>query len=243
MDYDDRIGETGPDFTAIFDELLGKRIIRPGMSFKCGICGATDWYHVSEFTEDYTCRFCFERQPVHFGSAKEWQYKADGLFRIPDSAQGSLGAILALWRLSEVRHGFGGRYSTGINLSGVDGNVVCELDYCFLHVDDFSTRYELVLGEAKGFMDYEADIIQRLTQIADRFGRTPYLAFATLKDQFNDQEKALLQGLVDAGYRVIPLTRLELDPYYLWKRFEHAPQTHVVAFDDLSQSSIHMNLR
>lgn len=120
---------------------------------------------------------------------------------------------------------------------------MCEPDYCFLDVNDFSTKYDLVLGEAKGFMDYEADKIGRLTQIADKFDKKPYLAFATLKDQFNDQEKTLLRGLIDAGYRVIPLTRLELDPYYLWKRFEGAPQKHVVSFDDLSQSSIYMNLR
>jgi hypothetical protein len=121
-------------------------------------------------------------------------YKSDGLFRIPDSAQGSLTTILALWRLSEVRSGFGGRCCTGVNLLGPDGNVVCEPDYCFLRVDDFSTKYDLVLGEAKGFMDYEVDKIARLTQIANNLDKKPYLAFATLKDQFNDQEKGLLRG-------------------------------------------------
>jgi hypothetical protein len=242
--HDEMSGGPGKlDFSAIFDELLAKRIIRPGMSFTCGNCSASDWYHVSEFAEDYTCRYCFERQRIHFGSAKEWQYKSDGLFRIPDSAQGSLTTILALWRLIEVRSGFGGRYCTGVNLLGPDGNVVCEPDYCFLRVDDFTTKYDLVLGEAKAFMDYEADKIGRLTEIADKLDKKPYLAFATLKDQFNDQEKDLLRGLIGNGYRVIPLTRLELDPYYLWKRFENAPQKHVVSFDDLSASSIYMNLR
>jgi hypothetical protein len=78
-----------------------------------------------------------------------------------------------------VRSGFGGRYCTGVNLLGPDGNVVCEPDYCFLRVDDFTTKYDLVLGEAKAFMGYEADKIARLTEIADKLDKKPYLLGAT----------------------------------------------------------------
>jgi hypothetical protein len=79
--------------------------------------------------------------------------------------------------------------------------------------------------------------------IADAFDKKAFLAFATLKDHFEADETVLLRELIDAGYRVIPMTRLELDPYYLWKRFDKAPQKQVVRFDDLSQSCIYMNLQ
>lgn len=84
-----------PDFGTIFDILLEKQIIRPGFAFECRHCSKRDWYHVSEFNEEYTCRYCFTRQRVNFASAQEWQYKADGLFQIPDSALGSVAVIIA----------------------------------------------------------------------------------------------------------------------------------------------------
>jgi hypothetical protein len=243
--YDQRAvgqGESAPDFTAIFEELLQKRVIRPGLTFRCRNCFAEDWYHVSEFSEDFTCRYCFERQGVSFGSAKEWQYKSDGLFRIPHSAQGSLAVILALWRLRAVDQLHSGRYSTGINLCRSDGSVEYELDYCYLHVDRFRTTYDLVLGEAKGFMDYDASKLQRLAELADRFERKPYLCLATLKDGFTSEERQLLRDLKTRGHRVIALTRLELDPHFLFHRFKTAPHKYAVSLDTLAESSSHMNL-
>src|SRR5207249_4184967 len=105
-----RFGQRRPlDFGTMFDVLLEKRILRPGLAFRCRTCMKDDWYHVSEFAEEYTCRFCFSRERVNFGTGNEWQFRADGLFRIPDSAQGSVAVILSLWRFEHLGHSHHGR--------------------------------------------------------------------------------------------------------------------------------------
>lgn len=95
--------------------LLEKRVIRPGFEFECRSCSKRDWYHVSQFDEEFTCRFCFTRQSVNFASLRDWQYKANGLFQICDSAQGSLAVIVSLWRFEDLAHS-SGRYMTSQNL-------------------------------------------------------------------------------------------------------------------------------
>src|SRR5258708_4211108 len=63
-------------FSVIFQELLEKRVIRPGFELKRENCFSTDWYHVSEFSEEYVCRFCFTKQRCNLPAKNEWHYKA-----------------------------------------------------------------------------------------------------------------------------------------------------------------------
>jgi hypothetical protein len=89
------------------------------------------WYHVSEFDEEYACWSCFTQQRVNFGSAREWQYKADGLFRIKGSALGSLAVIVSLWRFEYFHSTRHGRYQTSINLREPATAWACEADYAY----------------------------------------------------------------------------------------------------------------
>lgn len=235
----------GLQISRIFSELLNKRILRPGLQFSCQNCSGTDWYHVSEFAEEYTCRYCFERQRVAFDSAgvREWAYKADGLFQIRDSAQGSIASIVALWRLHHTSNLRNGRYCTGMDLYDRTGNRVAEVDFCYVETDRFRSRSEFIIGEAKNFTDITSEQVTRLTDLADRFEKKPYLAFATLKDQFDDSEKQTLRILVEKGYKVIPMTRLELDPYDLYDRFDGTRYKYITGFQDLSAACVAVNLR
>jgi hypothetical protein len=242
--YEDMIvrrGQTGKlNFGVIFQELLEKRVIRPGFELRCGNCFATDWYHVSEFSEEYVCRFCFTKQRVNFAAKKEWQYKADGLFRIENSAQGSIAAIAALWRIDEIESIGEGRYQCSAKLRDKDGREY-ELDYAYIHIAGFSTEYDLVLGQSKNFIEFNAEEIDKMGRLAEKFDKRPYLCFSTMKESFSPQEKVEINKLVTAGYKVIALTRHELDPYFL--HFEDAPRKYAVSFSDLSLNTIHLNLK
>lgn len=231
------------DFGATFDVLLEKHILRPGFVFRCRTCFKDDWYHVSEFAEEYTCHFCFTPQRVNFASVHEWQYKADGLFRIPDSAQGSVAVILSLWRFDHFDHGGQGRYVTSRNLVARDTGRHYEIDYVYVVMDTFDTSYELVLGQATRFGDFTDDDMQKMAELADRFPRKPYLAFSTLKDHYSDADKARLRSLAERGYQVIAFTREELDPYDLFDRFDQAPHKYEVGLKDLSENTLHLNVR
>jgi len=232
------IGQGSPvsNVNAVFDVLLEKKVLRPGLQLTCPNCFGSDWYHVSEIDEHYACHYCFERQRVPFGSKPDWQYKADGLFRLPDSAQGSLAVILALWRLSHDHFTTDGRYITSVKL----GNEY-EMDYCWLGMSSSSSACELVLGEARNFVDYVGRDIEKLAQLADRFEEKPFLAFATLKDRFAEPEKSLLRGLAERGYRLLPFTRMELDPYDIWSRFDDK-YIRRANLPRLSEILVHVNL-
>ncbi len=230
------------DFGTTFDVLLEKRILRPGFVFRCRTCFKDDWYHVSEFAEEYTCRFCFTVQRVNFASVHEWQYKADGLFRIPDSAQGSVAVILSLWRFEHIAHGHHGRYVTSRNLVVGDTGRRYEIDYAYVVTGTFDTSYELVLGQATRFGDFTDDDMQGMAELANRFPQKPYLAFSTLKDRYSDSDKARLRSLAERGYRVIALTREELDPYDLFDRFDQAPHKYAVGLKELSENTLHLNV-
>lgn len=231
------------DFHAVFDFLLEKQLMRPGLILKCDHCLKEDWYHVSQFEEEYRCRYCFDRQRVKFGSVRQWEYKSDGLLQIPKSAEGSLAVIVALWRINEVHPTFGkGRFVTGLNLCRDNGEVDYELDFAFLDMDSRDGPYDLILGEAKAFVDYEESNLERLAQLSTKFAGNPFLAIATLKDQFSDPEKAALRKLVEQKFRLLPLTRRELDPYDLFSRLESAPHKYPVSFSELSKSLVSVNL-
>lgn len=237
-----RSGQHSPlQFGSIFDVLLEKRILRPGFEFKCSNCFKKDWYHISEFAEDYTCRFCFTPQRVNFASAPNWQYKADGLFRIPDSAQGSVAVILSLW-LFENLTGIG-RFVTSRNLRATDTGKRCEIDYAYLAMGGtFDTSYELVLGQATRFGDFTDNDMRLMAEIADRFPKRPYIAFSTLRDRYSEEDKARLRDLAKQGYGVIALTREELDRHDLRGLFALSPHNYARKFRELCENTLQLNV-
>jgi hypothetical protein len=238
-----RSGQKHPlEFGTIFDVLQEKRILRPGLKFHCNTCFKEDWYHVSEFSEEYTCRFCFNPQRVNFGGSHEWQFKADGLFQIPESAQGSVAVILSIWRLNHVTHTYTSRYITSRNLVVRDTGRQCEIDYACIALHPFNSSYELVIGQATRFSDFKDEDMRNMTEVADRFSKNPFLGFSTLKDRFSDADKARFRDLHDRGYRVIALTREELDPYDLFDRFRNAPEPYANTFEDLAKNTYQLNV-
>jgi hypothetical protein len=107
----------------------------------------------------------------------------------------------------------------------------------------FDMSYELVLGQATRFGDFSDDDMRKMSELADRFPRKPYLAFSTLRDRYSDADKARLRDLAGRGYRVIALTREELDPYDLFERFNQAPHKYAVELKELSENTLHLNVR
>jgi hypothetical protein len=244
--YDDLIIRAGrrhpPDFSDIFQVLLERRVIRPGFTMRCDACNGEDWYHISEFGETYTCRFCFSERRVNFARQREWQYRSDGPFRMPDGAFGSLSVILSIWRFADFGSLGQGRYLTSTEITRRSDRTGFEIDYAYLSMSrPWSTDYELVLGEAKGFEDLDENDVRKMREVCDGFRQRPWLAFSTLKDTFSEAERQLLRLLAEDGYQVIALTRDDLDPYDLYDRFDKAPHKHAVTLRELSVNTLALN--
>lgn len=224
------------------DHLFKKNVFRVGLRFVCQNCGKEDWYHLTEFDVNFTCRYCFKNQhigPLEGGNKKEWHYKSDGLFMIPDAGGGSLSVILALWRLDHLVHSNSFKYLTSQNIKGIkDG----EIDFIALFTNHFQIDSALVLGEARNFVDFSSKDVSKLINIGSKFEQKPYLCFATLKDKFSNKEIKQLKRVIKNGFGLIPLTRLDLDPYDLYDRFGSLKNKYAVTIEDFAHNLCSVNL-
>ena len=229
------------DFSDVFRVLMKHNVLRPGLNLRCHSCRCEDWYHVSEFGERFTCRFCFTEDPVNFGSAAQWHFRSDGHFRLPDSAQGSVGVVLSLLLFHNTLH-FDAHYSSSLKLNGQSSGRPPEVDYGILRVSDHDATYDLVIGEVARFADFTEHEIEKAAQIANRFSVRPYLAFTTLKDRFSNEEKVRLRDLLQRNQRVIALTREDIDRVESLSRRDGAPHAYVTGLKDLMENMAALNL-
>lgn len=225
------------------DHLFEKNVFRVGLKLQCKKCGKNDWYHLTEFDVNFTCRYCFEKQ--HIGSldgfgGKEWHYKPDGVFMIRNAGEGSLSVILALWRLDHLVHSNNFKFITSKNIEGIPD---AEIDFVAVCTSHFQMGTVIILGEARNYVDFSGKNVTKLMEVASRFEQKPYLCFATLKDEFSDKEIKQLKRVLKKGYGLIPLTRLDLDQYDMYDRFDALRDQYAVTIEDFANNLCYINLK
>ena len=172
------------DAQFVFNWMLKHKMMRPGLKFTCTSCTKESWYHVSEFTERFTCRYCFTEQETPRLDNLRWWYRADGLYMLPNKMEGCIPVILTLWRILHHRGSSEAKYTTNIlikDMNNPDKNY--ELDFVCVFVDSFRGSHEIVLGEARGQVGYTQKDIDKVRSIAKRF-ENPFLCFSTMKKAF-----------------------------------------------------------
>lgn len=224
------------------DYLFEKNVFRVGLKLHCKKCGKKDWYHLTEFDVNFVCRYCFEKQ--HIGSldgagGKRWHYKPDGIFMIRNAGEGSLSVILALWRLDHLVSSNNFKFVTSKEVIGIAD---AEIDFIGIYNDHFQMGTVLILGEARNYVDFSSKNVSKLMEIGARFEKKPYLCFVTLKDKFSDQEIEQLKRVLRKGFGLIPLTRLDLDPYDMYDRFSSLRDQYAVTIEDFSNNLCSLNL-
>ncbi len=222
----------------VADYLFEKNILRGGLCLFCTNCRKKEWYHIGEFSEKFICKYCFQEQHIDNLERKEWHYKADGMFMIPNTGEGSLAVILSLWRLNHISSMRNLKYITSIDVN----NKEFEIDFACMSIDSFDNTYNIVLGESRNFVEFSKKDFQKLAKVSLRFPQKPYLCFSTLKDEFSRIEKKEIRKLMNRGFLIIPLTRKELDPYDLFDRFDKAPYKHPVTLKEFSKNTIKLNI-
>lgn len=229
----------------VFDHLVTKKLIAPGRKFKCTGCSCEDWYKIGSFSDSFKCTHCGNVQDIPRIDDSNWFYKTEGLVAISNEGRGSLPVILSLWRLSHHSTMGGQHFVTSFEISDKSSeNFDKELDYFFFKVDSYSKNIEVVLGEARNYVDYRPKEIKKVLLLAKKFKNKPYLAFTTLKDKFSNKEIELFKSIMKQGYHVLPFTRLDLDPYDLYDRFDSLKNKYAVTLEDFSinLSSLNLNL-
>jgi len=144
-----------------------------------------------------------------------------------------------LWRLHAFNHGNNFKYVTSQNIKGEKD---AEVDFIATMVNHFQVGDVLILGEARNYVDFTRKDISKLMKIGSKFFTKPYLCFATLKDKFSDNEKKELKRVIKNKFRLIPLTRLDLDPYDLHDRFNSLKNKYAVTIEEFSFNLCYLNL-
>lgn len=191
---------------SIVDGLITKKVLRPGLEFKCQHCYRQGWYHISQFGDTFKCHYCYTEQQVPVFDRKEWRYRSSGLFATQDVGYGSLPVICtSLFFRTKFMHDLRHVYSFNfVNPDGSDG----ELDLALVRMG-FQDEPEITVCECKS-TDFSSDDFSRLEKIALAVSDS-VVCLATLKDKFTDGEKNWARGLWKAGREVILLARDDLE--------------------------------
>ena len=231
------------DSPKTFQYLVDKKLVTPGLKFRCSQCNTEEWYGVGNFNEKFTCQYCSCEQDIPRLDTLKWHYKSNLVARFPAGGFGSIPVILSLWRYSHLpqllRNSQG--FTSTIIQHILDSSFERELDYFHL-ITDRDGKYELILGEAKELSEFKREDVRKIKEVASRFPFKPYLSFTTLKDELSSTEKIMIKRLSEAGFPVVVLTRKELDPYDLYDRFENAPHKYAVTLEEFAENTRVLNL-
>jgi hypothetical protein len=162
---------------------------------------------------------------------------------LPNIGKGSIPVILSLWRFAHLHLMRNMKYVTSIEVLDVASEKNYELDFVLMLVDRFDYKCQLVLGEARSFKDFTKKDFGKMRKIAGKLQVDTYLSFSTLKDDFSASEKEQMGKLISEGFQVIAMTRKELDPYDLYKRFDKAPHKYAVNLDQFTENLTLLNIK
>ncbi len=191
----------------IVNALVARKALRPGLELKCQYCYKRGWYHISEFDEDFTCRYCFTKQPAQLYEFPEWRYRSSGLFATKDVGYGSLVVIATSlffrWEIlvEEIRCVY------SFNIEGQNG--ACnEVDLAVLQLG-LGGDYHMALCECKT-SDFDESDFTKLMKLVEQIPNSVG-CIATMKPEFTPQEREHASKFWARGYPLIMLTEKELE--------------------------------
>jgi hypothetical protein len=229
---------------AIFDHLLEKGVLRPGLEIPCDHCRLTNWLTPRGLDDIFLCVYCGHENKTNlllhrFG---EWKYRKSGLFSRQNNQEGAVPVILTLHfferRLSMAEF----FWSTSLKLT-VDGRE-CETDLFALHAN--GRDVQVVIGECKsagGIID--DNDMENLPLVRQKFIEQDimcYLVFAKAADAYSGEEIGLFKRLLADDIPVILLTNREFEsssPY----RGGDVPKAIANSLGDMAVNSEHRYLK
>jgi hypothetical protein len=216
----------------ILDVLIARKILRPGLEFKCNNCYRQGWYHITEFADMYKCQYCHTNQETPIIDQKEWRFRSTGLFSSKGVGYGSLPVVCTAISVSMEFHDAKFIYSCNIELP--DGKPK-EIDLIFLN-----TRYddppEIMICECKS-SNFEEKDFQGIKSLA-KIMKGAVFCISTLKESFSENEINWVKELRNSGIRIATLARAEIEAKgYKGLRDTIDPNGHIMDFSSLAEKS------
>ncbi|MEK7151744.1 MAG: hypothetical protein AAB784_03485 [Patescibacteria group bacterium] len=221
------------DASEILKHYVERKMFQLGVTLQCPTCTHNSWYDIKALNYVVTCTNCLEEFdiPTHSPNDIKWAYKTSGPFGLPKRAEGVYPTLLTLRFFSSLSHHspVTPMLSFETKIKGVDMEIDLGL---FFRKSQFRREEEtrVIFAECKSENSFEKKDIDKMKLVAEKFPGA-ILVFATLKEELNKKEIALLKPLVNRCRRyykneepynpVMILTKTELfaewDLYEAWK--------------------------
>lgn len=217
--------------TDVLKSYMERKVFLLGVSLQCPTCTHSSWYDIKSLTYVVTCTNCLEEFdiPTHSPNDIKWSYKTIGPFSLPKRADGVYPTLLTLRIFKSVFNHSSSMtpmLSFETKIDGIDMEIDLGLFFRESRFKDDDVA-RIVFAECKSENNFEKTDIDKMKLISEKFPGS-VLVFATLKDELNAKEIALLKPLVNKCRRyykaeepynpVMILTKTEL--YSNWNIYD-----------------------
>ncbi len=187
------------DASELLKHYVEKKMFQLGVTLQCPTCTHSSWYDIKALNYVVTCTNCLEEFniPTHSPNDIKWAYKTSGPFGLPKRAEGVYPTLLTLRIFSSLFHH--SPITPMLSFETKIKNVAMEVDLgLFFRKSQFREEDEtrVIFAECKSENSFAKSDIDKMKLIAEKFPGA-VLVFATLKEELNSKEVALLKPLVN----------------------------------------------
>lgn len=229
----------------VFDFLLKKDFLRPGLELICNHCKLSNWLSLRELDDVWTCKYCGgdNKTVLQLKDKVKLKFRKSGLFAKDNNQEGAIPVILTLLvflRISDLSKFV---YSPSLKLVGESKS--CEIDFCVLQYGRRG-KIQLAIGECKskgGLIDQKD--IENLKFVRDKIKNLNidcYLVFSKTAEKFEQSEIELFKKLKEENIPIILLTNKELEAYHPYWENKELPKEYIYVFDmeQMSRNSLYL---
>jgi hypothetical protein len=210
----------------VLEYMTTRGVFRVGLELKCPNCELSSWVQLDDIKTISICTYCgYQFSVTSQLRDRDWRYRRSGLFGRNDNQLGGIPVTLAIEQLEASLFDRLLMYSTSLNLRST-GTLIekCEVDFLAVvaGADSFQEApTQILFGEAKTGMQFNADDVRKLGKLADGIPKDMAEAFIMFaKTESFTSEEVLAARTLNSQHRrrVILWSVDELEPGYVFER-------------------------
>lgn len=233
----------------VFNFLLKKDFLRPGLELICNHCKLPNWISLQEIDDIWRCNYCGDdnKTSLQLKDRGDWKFRKSGLFAKDNNQEGAIPVILTLLVFLRIFDFSKFIYSPSLKLIGE--NKSCEIDFCILQYQR-GDKIQLGIGECKsegGIIDQEdVDNLKFVWNKVKCLNIDCYLVFSKTAEKFEQSEIDLFKKIKEENIPIILLTNKEMEPYHPhWEtpEVDNLPKKYALDMTGMSRNSVYLYLR
>lgn len=233
----------------VFDFLLKKDFLRPGLELICSRCKLSNWLSLQEIDNIWICNYCGDdnKTSLQLKDRGDWKFRKSGLFEKENNQEGAIPVILTLLVFLRIFYPSKFLYTPSLKLE--NENMPCEVDFCILQYQR-GDRIQLGIGECKsegGVIDQkDVDNLKGVREKIKKLNIDCYLIFSKVSEKFEQSEIDLFKKLKEEDIPIILLTNKELEPYHPYWEIEEVnnlPEKYAHDMAGMARNSEYLYLK